>query len=135
MTHIELISFGHLYGPVPDAELVADVRHHFRDPYVSPELRNLTGADQPVRDAVLSTAGIPELVASLASAAHAYTLGPSAEGRPMRLAIGCAGGHHRAPVVTDEVASDLLSRGHRVTVTHRDISRPIESRRTAETTR
>lgn len=36
-------SFGYGHAPAPDAHLTFDVRHLFRDPHVSPRLRQLTG--------------------------------------------------------------------------------------------
>ncbi|MEV4872299.1 RapZ C-terminal domain-containing protein, partial [Streptomyces syringium] len=61
---VEIVSFGYLHDEPPTAHLTIDLRHHFRDPHVSPELRYMTAADEPVRAAVLNTPGIPELVAA-----------------------------------------------------------------------
>ena len=88
-------SFGYGFGPAPRAHLVVDVRDHFRDPHVSPELRELTARDERVVRAVLGTSGVPALVRSIVLAARSFLAGPA--GGPVVVAIGCVGGRHRAP--------------------------------------
>jgi RNase adaptor protein for sRNA GlmZ degradation len=125
---IEITSFGYLHGEPPAAEITLDLRTHFRDPHFSPELRYLTAHDQAVRDAVRSTPGITELAAAAAAAVDAYTSGPSATGKALRVATGCAGGRHRAASVALEVADVLTTRGYRVCVIHRDLDKPVVER-------
>lgn len=122
----EIISFGYLHGPAPEAHLTADVRWHFRDPHVSPALRCLTAHDPEVAAAVLATPGIPALIAALATAAQAFLAGPS--GGTVTIAIGCAGGRHRSAVIATEVARHLPDAGIAATLTHRDIARPVIKR-------
>lgn len=52
---VEIVSFGYLHDAPPAAHLTIDLRQHFRDPHVSPELRFMTADDAPVREAVLNT--------------------------------------------------------------------------------
>jgi RNase adaptor protein for sRNA GlmZ degradation len=67
--HVEITTFGYLHGASPaDAHLSLDLRSHFRDPHVSPELRYLTAHDAEIRTAVLSTPGIRALVDATAAA-------------------------------------------------------------------
>lgn len=47
-----------------ETRITNDIRHHFHDPHVSPELRYLTARDQIVCDPVMVTDGIEELVRS-----------------------------------------------------------------------
>ncbi|MBQ1167020.1 hypothetical protein KBZ21_54395, partial [Streptomyces sp. A73] len=54
---IEVISFGFGHAPAPRAELVVDLRSHFRDPHVHQTLRQLTGLDDEVRNKVIRTPG------------------------------------------------------------------------------
>lgn len=126
MAEVAIVSFGFLHGPAPVADVVLDLRRAFRDPHVDPRLRKLTGRDKPVRRAVLHTAGIRRLLAATVRQVQAYTSGPSAD----RIVIGsgCAGGRHRSVVVADQLARRLRRRGHTVTVTHRDIRRPVVQR-------
>lgn len=123
---VEITSFGFLHAAPPSAHLTIDLREHFRDPHVSPEMRYMTAADEPVRLAVLGTDGIAELVEATARAVDAFAAGPSAG--VVRVADGCAGGRHRAPVFASALAQRLGLGGHDVTVTHRDLHLPVVER-------
>ncbi|MGZ0231138.1 RapZ C-terminal domain-containing protein [Streptomyces sp. CPS1] len=126
MATIEIISFGFLHEEAPEADVVLDLRRAFRDPHVDPRLRELTGRDRLVQRAVLRTAGIRRLLRATVRQVQAYAAGPSV-GRIV-IGSGCAGGRHRSVVVADRLARRLRRRGHTVTVTHRDISRPVVQR-------
>lgn len=123
---VEITSFGFLHATPPDADLTVDLRHHFRDPHVSPELRYMTADDEPVRRAVMATPGVRALVEATAAAASAFTAGPSAG--VVTVAVGCAGGRHRAPTVAREIAHRLTLAGHTVVVRHRDLGKPVVQR-------
>jgi len=126
MATIRITSFGYGHNPAPDAHLTLDLRTHFRDPHVSPELRHMTANDRPVRRAVLNTPGIRPLLAATVRAAQAYADGPS--GDDITIATGCVGGRHRSAVAADSLARRLRRRGHTVTVHHRDIHQPVINR-------
>ncbi len=122
---ITITSFGFLHSDWPPAaDLVVDVRP-YRDPHISPALRDLTARHPEVRRAVLNTPGIRQLinttVASLRDTAR------NNRGTPYRVAVGCAGGRHRAPTVADSIA-DGLHTFAKVTVTHRDLHQPVIDR-------
>ncbi|MEV7089457.1 RNase adapter RapZ [Streptomyces sp. NPDC093085] len=123
---VEIVSFGFLHAPPPAAHLVIDLRSHFRDPHVSPELRYMTADDAPVRAAVLGTPGITDLVEATARAVAAFASGPSAG--TVMVADGCAGGRHRAPTFAAALADRLREDGFAVVLTHRDIGRPVVQR-------
>lgn len=124
---VEITSFGYLHGPSPEgAHVVLDLRRHFRDPHVSPDLRHLTARDAAVRHAVTRTPGIPELLDSAAGVVLAYLAGPGVE--PVAVAVGCAGGRHRAAVVAEELAAVIERQCVSVAVTHRDLHRPVVER-------
>ncbi|GAB3209881.1 hypothetical protein GCM10027294_26010 [Marinactinospora endophytica] len=122
----EIVTFGYGHGVPPAAHITVDLRVHFRDPHVSPELRYLTARDQVVRDAVLATPGIRQVVDALRAAVLAYLAGPS--GGDVTVAVGCAGGRHRAATVGMELAALLLRDGVAVTVVHRDLEREVIER-------
>ncbi|HEV7628005.1 MAG TPA: RNase adapter RapZ, partial [Streptomyces sp.] len=109
MKDVQIISFGYLHGAPPEAHITLDLREHFRDPHVSPELRYLTAEDQAVRDAVLGTTGVGLLVDATVQAVNAFLFGPS--GSTVRVAVGCAGGRHRAATVAGELADRLTGGG------------------------
>jgi RNase adaptor protein for sRNA GlmZ degradation len=124
---VTITSFGYLHGAPPEgAHLTADVRHHFRDPHVSPLLRELDAADRRVRDSVLATPGVRDFIMAIVRAVQALRAG-SAPG-PVTVAIGCAGGRHRAPVIAITLARLLNAAGVTATVQHRDITRPVITR-------
>ncbi|MGW3209532.1 RapZ C-terminal domain-containing protein [Streptomyces sp. NPDC001135] len=126
MAVVEIVSFGYLHDVPPAAHLTIDLRHHFHDPHVSPELWDMTADDQPVRAAVLGTPGVAALVLETASAVEALASGPSAG--VITVADGCAGGRHCAPVFARALAEVLSDAGHDVTVHHRDMDKPVVHR-------
>lgn len=124
---IELISFGYLHGAPPaDATVVVDVRHHYRDPHREPGTRCLTALDTEIRNKVLATPGVPELIVGLSAVAAAYAGTPA--GITTVIAIGCAGGRHRSATIANEITVRLQTWSIPVTVKHRDIDRPVVDR-------
>lgn len=123
---ITVISFGYLHGPPPEAHVTVDLQEHFRDPHVTPELRYMTANDDPVHRAVLATPGIPDLLTALTAAANAFLAGPG--DAPIVIAVGCAGGRHRAAVVAAELASALSSQHIPTQLVHRDLTQPVVER-------
>jgi UPF0042 nucleotide-binding protein len=132
-----VVSFGFLHdGPpgygeetgeraeLPRADVVADLRKHFRDPRAADGLRELTAGDPRVSAAVLATPGITTVISGLCLTARGYL----ASGRPVTVAVGCAGGRHRSAAVATEVGRQLVAAGVLVTVVHRDITRPAAHR-------
>ena len=85
---VRVISFGYGHGAPPPAHITVDVRAHFRDPHVNPDLRNLTAADQRVVRAVMSTPGVRPLISSILGQVRAYQdgLGDPAPGH--QVAVG-----------------------------------------------
>ncbi|MFE4514202.1 ATPase [Kitasatospora sp. NPDC056783] len=126
LTTIEVVSFGYLHADPPEATVVLDLRRHFRDPHVDPALRHQSAHDLPVRQAVLATPGIRELIAGTALLADAYDAGPTEA--PLTIAVGCAGGRHRAATVAMALARRLAKTGSTVRLTHRDLDKPVVDR-------
>lgn len=123
---VTITSFGYLHGTPPAAHLTFDLRHHFRDPHVSPELRHMTAHDSAVRQAVLGTAGIPALIEAISDAVVAYRNGPG--GQAVEVAVGCAGGRHRAAVVAEAIRTALEDEDVTATVVHRDLDKDVVQR-------
>lgn len=121
MKNLKIVSFGYLHGEAPAAHITLDLRHHFRDPHVSPELRHMTAFDNEVQRAVLTTDGIVPLIRATMAAVKAFREGPS--GDTITVAVGCAGGRHRAATV-----AMLLGELTGGTVTHRDLDKPVVDR-------
>jgi UPF0042 nucleotide-binding protein len=119
-THtIRLISFGYLHLPTgpdgqpvpPAADRIEDVRDRLRDPAAARDIIDLDGLNPRVQDVVLNTPGARELLANLADYANL----PAG---PRRIAIGCAGGKHRACGLTELLAQALRDRGRDVEIEH-----------------
>lgn len=118
---VTIISFGHQYGPRPDeAHLLVDLRTGFRNP--APHLSvDTVFPDVGVFAHVMATPGIPALVDALVAATDTLV----AVQEHVVVAVGCAGGHHRAPSVAAQIADRLTQRGREVTVSHRDLHTPL----------
>ncbi|MFC5828504.1 hypothetical protein [Nonomuraea insulae] len=119
MTPLRLISFGYLHQPIgpdglpipPEADRIEDVRERLRDPAAAKEILNLDGLHPRVQDIVLNTPGAPELIDNLV----AYALLPAG---PKVIALGCAGGKHRAAGLVELTARRVRARGREVEIEH-----------------
>ncbi|MBE3595223.1 MAG: RNase adapter RapZ [Candidatus Carbobacillus altaicus] len=122
---IHLMSFGFKHGPPQDADLVLDVRF-LPNPHYIPELKPLTGKDQPVYDYVLSRPETEQFIKRLLDLLH-YTLPLyKREGKAeLVIALGCTGGQHRS-VALAEYLRQVLGKEEPVTVSHRDIDKDRE---------
>ncbi|MFF3488714.1 hypothetical protein ACFYXC_36405 [Streptomyces sp. NPDC002701] len=119
MEPIRLTSFGYLHLPTgpdgqpvpPAADRIEDVRDRLRDPAAARDILDLDGLHPRVQDVVLNTPGARELLANLTD----YATLPAG---PRRIAIGCAGGRHRACGLTEILAHELRGHGREVEVEH-----------------
>jgi RNase adapter protein RapZ len=118
-----VVSFGFKYGLPVDADLVVDVRF-LPNPHWIPELRELTGRDQEVRDYVLAQDGARTFLDSYAAILDIIGAGYRRESkRYLTLAVGCTGGKHRSVVMAQELADRLAASGVHAAVVHRDLGR------------
>jgi UPF0042 nucleotide-binding protein len=118
------VSFGFKFGTPVDADLLFDVRF-LDNPHFVPELRDLPGTTQAIKQFVLSqpdSQGFLERVASLLEFCLPRF---EREGKSyLTVAVGCTGGRHRSVVMTDELGALLNKRlGASIEVVHRDIDR------------
>jgi UPF0042 nucleotide-binding protein len=121
--HLTLLSFGYKYGLPVDADVVVDCRL-LPNPHWVPELRPLTGLDQPVRDYVFAQQAAPGFVAAATELIRQYEQGYAAEGKHFAtIAIGCTGGKHRSVAIAAEIADRLGNDGVDLTVVNRDLGR------------
>lgn len=118
-----VVSFGYKYGLPVDADLVVDCRF-LPNPHWLPELRPLTGRDDPVRSYVLSQPGAKEFLDAYSDVMGHLVRGYEREGkRFMTLAVGCTGGKHRSVTMAEQLAARLGGEGVEVQVVHRDLGR------------
>ena len=121
---VDILTFGFKFGIPIEADLVFDVRF-LTNPYYVPDLKPLSGLQQPVKEFVLGQpmAGrFLELVAELLELTlPAYR----AEGKSrLTIALGCTGGYHRSIALAEELAARLRGMGGvSVEVFHRELER------------
>ncbi len=118
------VSFGFKFGTPVDADLLFDVRF-LDNPYFVPELRDLPGTAQVVKDFVLAQADCRGFLERVASLLDFCLPRFEREGKSyLTVAIGCTGGRHRSVVITDELGARLRKRdGVSIDVVHRDVDR------------
>lgn len=118
-----VVSFGYKYGLPVDADLVVDVRF-LPNPHWIPELRDLTGQDDEVRDYVLGQEGAEEFLDRCTELLEIIGAGYTRESkRYLTLAVGCTGGKHRSVTMAQQLADRLTGLGVKTTVIHRDLGR------------
>ena len=120
---IHCLSFGFKYGLPPEADLVFDVRC-LPNPYYMPELKPLTGLDDPVRDYVMRWEQSQEVKKRLFSLID-YMLPLYVEEGKSQLvvAVGCTGGKHRSVTFAQLLYEHFSAEGRKVSVSHRDIQK------------
>jgi UPF0042 nucleotide-binding protein len=119
-----IVSFGFKFGMPVDADLVLDVRF-LDNPYFVPDLKPLTGQDEPVARYVLDAPETREFLKRTRALLEYVMPRYEREGKSyLTIAVGCTGGRHRSVAVADAIARDLSqSLGTPVAVLHRDAAR------------
>ena len=116
-------SFGFKYGVPVDADFVFDLRC-LPNPHWNPELRTLSGLDQPVMDYLQDQPMVNEMFEDISSILNRWV--PRFEDNArvyMTVAIGCTGGQHRSVYMAQRLA-EYFSREHsNVLVRHRELNR------------
>jgi UPF0042 nucleotide-binding protein len=106
-----LISFGFKYGVPLDVDMLLDVRF-LPNPHYDPDLRPLTGHDEPVREAVLGQPDTKEFLTRLHDLLAFLIPRYAAEGKTyFTLGIGCTGGRHRSVAIVEDLARHLKDVG------------------------
>jgi len=118
-----VVSFGFKYGIPVDADMVFDMRF-LPNPHWVPELRPMSGLDEPVSDYVLTQPVAGEFLDRL-DALLATVYGGFVHERKhyLNLAVGCTGGKHRSVAMAREIARRLETHGVETAVVHRDVGR------------
>ena len=118
-----VMSFGFKYGIPIDADMVADMRF-LPNPYWDPELRPISGLDDPVREFVRSQPRAEEFLNQYEDLISLLTDGFLHEDKHfLTLAIGCTGGRHRSVAMSEAFAERLRAHGVSTLVVHRDLGR------------
>jgi RNase adapter protein RapZ len=120
---VSLISFGFKHGVPLDVDTLFDVRF-LPNPHYDPELRPLTGHDEPVRGTVLGHDDAGEFLERARRLLSFLIPRYAAEGKSyFTLGVGCTGGRHRSVVIVEELARRLRQEDAEIDffVRHRDL--------------
>jgi UPF0042 nucleotide-binding protein len=122
-TEITIMSFGFKYGIPLDADLLFDVRF-LPNPHFVPELKNLTGNDQPVIEYLDKSAEARETIGRFCELLDYLMPLYRREGKSyVTVAIGCTGGKHRSVAVANAIGKHLNRNELHARVTHRDVKK------------
>ncbi|MBU2761370.1 RNase adapter RapZ [Acidithiobacillus sulfurivorans] len=117
-----LQSFAFKRGLPLDSDFVFDLRA-LPNPHYDPELRALTGRDAAVQAFL---AGRPELQTALGSLRSFLQvwLPPFAQEHRnyVTVSLGCTGGQHRSVYMVEVLARELLGKGQRILIQHRELN-------------
>jgi UPF0042 nucleotide-binding protein len=118
---LQFQSFGFKHGVPLDADFVFDARS-LPNPHWIPELRGLTGKDQPVVDFLKREALVAEFFEDITGFLEKWIPRFEAEGRSyLTVAIGCTGGQHRSVYLVDWLSRQFKSPFLNVIVRHREL--------------
>ncbi len=122
---VNFVSFGFKHGIPYDVEMIFDTRI-VPNPYWIPELKDLTGQDEPVQKFVLNDEEAKELIANIENYLDYYLAKVKDEERNFFvIGIGCSGGQHRSVVIA-EYLSNKYSSKYRTLCLHRDIGKYLK---------
>jgi RNase adapter protein RapZ len=122
---VSLISFGFKHSTPLDVDTLLDVRF-LPNPHYDPELRPLTGHDDPVRKAVLGSEDCQEFLEKTGELFSFLIPRYAAEGKTyFTIGVGCTGGRHRSVAIAEELAVRLKHEdtGIELFLRHRDVER------------
>ncbi|MBQ9069188.1 MAG: RNase adapter RapZ [Eggerthellaceae bacterium] len=126
---VVVYSFGFKHGMAEDADIVIDVRF-LPNPYYDPEMRYMTGLDDPVRTFVMERPETVAFISKWQALLDCVMPGYVKEGKQqLAIAVGCTGGQHRSVVLAEATGEYLKSLDYRVHVTHRDLSHADQKRK------
>jgi UPF0042 nucleotide-binding protein len=121
---LTFMSFGFKHGPPREEDLAFDVRF-LSNPHYEPELRDLTGLDQPVIEYIRRDGRLQQLYERLHGLLDFLLAEYVAEGKAhLMIAIGCTGGRHRSVTIAEHLAARYREEEDLdVAVVHRDLDK------------
>ena len=122
---VTFLTYGYKHGAPRDTDLAFDVRF-LPNPHYEPELRELTGLDQPVIEYVAASDGLEEFMDRLLPLLDYLLPAYEREGKAhLTVGVGCTGGRHRSVVIAERLARRYADGGeYNVDVVHRDVDKP-----------
>ncbi len=120
---ITCMSFGFKYGIPLEADVIFDARC-LPNPYYIPELKNLTGLDEVVRDYVMSEEVSHQFLDKIINLLDFSIPLYKKEGKSeLVIGIGCTGGKHRSVTLARLIHIHLHKLGYPTAISHRDVSK------------
>ena len=121
---IAVLSFGFKYGIPLEADLLIDVRF-MPNPYFIPELKNLNGKDEQVKQFVKRAPETQEFLEKYISLLEYLIPLYEKEGKSyLTIAVGCTGGRHRSVTIAEDISNHIKKLNRKITLAHRDIEQP-----------
>ena len=118
---ITFLSFGFKHGIPKQADYVFDARF-LPNPHWEPELKPLTGLDQPVKDYLASHSIVQKFTWQIQTFVQTWLPHLERNNRSyITIAIGCTGGKHRSVYIAELLAKNLKKERSDVQSRHRDI--------------
>ncbi len=122
-TEVTIVSFGFKYGVPLDADLLFDVRF-LTNPHFVPELKDLTGNDQPVIEYLNKSEEARETINRFCELLDFLLPLYQREGKSyVTVAVGCTGGKHRSVAVANAIGQHLTRNEQHARVMHRDVKK------------
>lgn len=122
---VTVLSFGFKYGIPVDSDLVFDVRF-IPNPFYIPELKKLSGRDEPVKKYVLEQEETKEFLSKMEDLLKFLVPNYSKEGKTQLIvSIGCTGGRHRSVAIANAIHEMLLRNDINSRIEHRDIEEDL----------
>ena len=122
----ELISFGFKTNSIPGTNHLIDVRF-LNNPFYIDELRELTGLDKEVINFFKEDPKVDEFLKEFFSwIEYILKINKSANKEKIIIAIGCTGGQHRSPYITEYLAKHLADKNFaasEILVNHRELKK------------
>ena len=122
---IHVLSFGFKYGIPYSADLIMDVRF-LVNPYFIPDLKELDGETQEIRDFVLNHDETRDFLSKYQDLLDYLIPLYEKEGKAyLTIAIGCTGGRHRSVTIARTIYEHIRTMGKTVELNHRDRTQPV----------
>jgi len=120
--NVYVLSFGYKYGIPSDADLIIDVRF-ITNPFFKPELRDLDGENEKVRNFVLKNRATKTFMKKYLDLLDYLIPLYEKEGKAyLTIAVGCTGGKHRSVPVARTIFEHFKKTGVQINLLHRDIN-------------
>ena len=120
---LSVVSFGYKYGIPLVADLLFDVRF-LPNPHFVPELKDLTGSDQPVVEFLRAKPEVGETISRFEELLEYLIPLYHREAKSyVTVGVGCTGGRHRSVAVANALTQHLNRLGYHARVLHRDVKK------------